>query len=637
MASTSRTAVLWRFDEPDVGVQPRDEARNIDDLVPVAGTAPAVTDAFLGPGRQFAATQAFRGAELVAHATRLRRNMALEAVLSFEAGKIADGTYTIVARGRSGSAPERRLFGLRLETASGVVTLRMFWERAGGGQATVPGAAFIVPGTTGQPFFYVAAVRRWVSTVDVLVDYYVNGQLVETTSSAHGDIVDGDGGTITVGCRGDGTGGYEHYFIDILDEVRISCDDRTAEEIRQTYRQIFGYPRHSYETMLALLPPGQAWSRDPASAVQRELMVEADALGLPWGLAQELGDDFLPDRATKTLTRWEAVTRLAPGPLETYASRRARVVGHLRKIHGYSRDKIRQAVYRLLDVDLDDVALLENSNHWSDDFADAAVDGRWFQEPNDGTILEASGVLKLAIQVGDDARWTATMRRAVACRLALVGRQPQGAYGARVSQEYEVIAHMDGRTLVNGAECGIFLLDKVTEDAHLFGVRHAGGAPFMFHKRIKAGVLTGPTSLGTSPVDSYSDFWLRIRQLETGNLDLDYSLVGSDGPWTTLAAAQASITDPTNAGVFLQQDTAPAGAGSDVTWADWLVRTPQGRLVYQWYLYRDPGLGGAPDIAGAQLVVDRMKPAHTQGSVCQSDGFRCDDPYSLCDRDPLGA
>jgi uncharacterized protein YmfQ (DUF2313 family) len=61
------------------------------------------------------------------------------------------------------------------------------------------------------------------------------------------------------------------------------------------------------------------------------------------------------------------------------------------------------------------------------------------------------------------------------------------------------------------------------------------------------------------------------------------------------------------------------------------------REIFRFFVYRDPDLPGAYDIAGAQELIDDIKPVHTAGHAIESIDFLCDDPYSLCDRDLLGA
>jgi len=60
------------------------------------------------------------------------------------------------------------------------------------------------------------------------------------------------------------------------------------------------------------------------------------------------------------------------------------------------------------------------------------------------------------------------------------------------------------------------------------------------------------------------------------------------------------------------------------------------RQIYQFYVYRDPGLGGSWDLPAAQRLIEIMKPTHTRGTAIESIDFVCDDPESLTDRDILG-
>lgn len=61
------------------------------------------------------------------------------------------------------------------------------------------------------------------------------------------------------------------------------------------------------------------------------------------------------------------------------------------------------------------------------------------------------------------------------------------------------------------------------------------------------------------------------------------------------------------------------------------------RQIYQFFVYRDPGLGGTWDLPAAQRLIENMKPTHTRGTAIESIDFLCDDPESLTDRDLLGA
>lgn len=61
------------------------------------------------------------------------------------------------------------------------------------------------------------------------------------------------------------------------------------------------------------------------------------------------------------------------------------------------------------------------------------------------------------------------------------------------------------------------------------------------------------------------------------------------------------------------------------------------REIFRFFIYRDPAAPGDYYLESAQDLVNAMKPSHTAGHVIESTNFLCDDPYSLCDRDVLGA
>jgi len=65
-------------------------------------------------------------------------------------------------------------------------------------------------------------------------------------------------------------------------------------------------------------------------------------------------------------------------------------------------------------------------------------------------------------------------------------------------------------------------------------------------------------------------------------------------------------------------------------------------LEKQWFFLAAFGRAAAvaasvdDELVEEQALLDRLKPGHTQGVACFDD-FRCNDPYSLTDRDLLGA
>lgn len=61
------------------------------------------------------------------------------------------------------------------------------------------------------------------------------------------------------------------------------------------------------------------------------------------------------------------------------------------------------------------------------------------------------------------------------------------------------------------------------------------------------------------------------------------------------------------------------------------------REIYRFFIYRDPDISGTYFLDSAQELINKIKPTHTAGQVIESIDFLCDDAFSLCDRDLLGA
>lgn len=616
--ATGSTSILIGFNEP-AGLLPTDVAGGLLDLVvPATASEPARVEGVLGGARYFdGALRGYVALEKTVGQTKLHRTMSIEAVLHITASESL--TRTIVQRGKGDSAAERLLWALKINFVSGTTwSLQMAWQRASGAAATVPAANFTMPS---DGIVYVAAVRRWKSLTSVDVDYYVNGIPIGTINSAHGDIQDGDGGTTLVGLTFGGGVYLAGFFLDYLDELRVSSTELTAEDVEHQHRRLFLYAKHGGELLRALLPPGEAYSTDPTTIIQRELAVEGDGMGEGLAQLEELRQYFLPDRASRALDRWEQVTRLAPGPLDDMTARRKRVLGHLRKVWGYSRADIVKAVYQLLGLTEAQVEIVETSNTTKDT---AWIPGAYTQEPNAGTIA-GGGQLNTAYQIGDDATWTGSVRKAVALRKSI----PEAA-----ECEWTVYPDMGASALpANGDELCAFLFNFITGDAHLFGIRNDAGTKKFFQTTIIAGVLTR-TTYAAIPV---GDVYLRMKRLAAGTVDLQYNQTGLETAWTTVAAAAPSITGPTWAGMGVVDELTPAVSNVDVFWNWAHLYCPKTTRVFEWYVWADPALTATPDVVGAQQIIDRMRPAHTDGKVIRSKALLCDDPNNFLDRDPLGS
>lgn len=61
------------------------------------------------------------------------------------------------------------------------------------------------------------------------------------------------------------------------------------------------------------------------------------------------------------------------------------------------------------------------------------------------------------------------------------------------------------------------------------------------------------------------------------------------------------------------------------------------REIYRFFVYRNPALPGTYQLEAAQALVDAIKPTHTKGHVIESIAMIVDDPFSIVDRDIVGA
>jgi hypothetical protein len=454
-----------------------------------------------------------------------------------------------------------------------------------------------------------------------------------------GEIGEGFGGTTTVGYL-EFLGTAFGHFLDEIDWIRVSRIARSAEEIRQVYLRHFVLPQEAYETLRAYLPSGgvfgEVYSRDPDSIIQRELRVEADALATTLGKARELEDDFLPDRAWSTLARWERVCKVPSLPTDSLAVRRERVVAHLRKVFGFQVAEVKKAVAGPLQLPESQIEIVQFTNFAKDLFDGVAIAPSWWQEPNQGTIAISGGKVDLDAQVGDDARWNETVALPVRMRTAVPDDRSMEIYVALTPN------------LAADGGCGAFVMDR-SGNAHLFGLKRTAGVTNWWHRTIVPGVATSNT-VGTA-LGAGTVHWLRYRMRpDWSNCDiyratdptgLPWEPNGQHFPWITEFSNVPTIGAPNSqvwAGVFVFGDAASLASAIGVDVLSWALYCPYSEDVFRWYVFRDPAISPTNyDESGAQVVIDRIAPAHTIGTVVKAKTVLCDSPFSRCDREPLGA
>lgn len=631
-----RTAALINFHEINDEVRPLDLVGGLEALADDPGSTPAlampaVAQALLGRGRLFVAGAGLVASEAVAGQTLILRDCSIRTVLAYDISQASVGQRsTIIARGLRGSAAERILYGLELVKASDTeATLRMRWQEAGGVDAAVGGVTF----APSYCFVHLVAVRRVYDPTTVSVTYYLNGRLLGSEVVSAGDIGNGDGGTMTVGCAGDGSGGYGDHFFGVLDCVAVESDAMAPDEVLQEYRRLAVHQPNGYRMVRGSLPPGKTYTTDPDSLVQRWLMAEGDALGLALASGEQTREAWLPDRAFGgALEDWERVLVMPPQGGDRVEDRQARITHHLAKEHGLYEAAILDSLEEPLGLDSADIDVLTFGAEVSDDFSSTNLNTHiWGVWSGNGSVAQASGVLTIAATAAD-IRWNGRGRLAPFLYYSIPSRKmPVGTDPVLVSQLVE-LAELDavGATalvklagLTHGVNlgasdmAGVAFYNPLTGDVTVAGLYDDAGTVKLAIWSYEAGV-EGAVAVIESPL-SDDPVWLRVEYLGDGLYDVQTSSVGESGPWDE-PLELAGIDAPVALGPVVVSRA--SSSTCDVDFDDLRVFAPNGSRALNWYAYRDPADPGTYDLDHAKRVIDREGPAQMYANAIDLQEFQ---------------
>ena len=187
----------------------------------------------------------------------------------------------------------------------------------------------------------------------------------------------------------------------------------------------------------------------------------------------------------------------------------------------------------------------------------------------------------------------------------------------------------------NNTEVGVWVGDKSLGNYLLLGLKQDGVFKVVTESFI-AGVsqgLVAQVALGANP----AAIWLHLSQategFSAGQWVPKWSTVG---PFTTVSTGAAiTFTNQIHwSGLYLRGQPV---AGTVADFDDFILWTPNGTRPFNAYVFRDPGLGGQPDLEAAHSVIHEIKHAFTHATIITSRAVLCDDPGSGCDRGPMGA
>lgn len=623
----------------------RDKCRGLDDLSAPAGCdLPMKGVGIIGRAAIFdpSIPTAMQALDRIPGGSLHSRDMTIKAIVSWDIAAQDDygSPGAIVARGLGTSTVEYMAFALELvvvDAAARTGSVRMLWHDTAGVLKTQTGAEFIVPSAT--EFFLLTVTRRWVSLDEVVIRYYANDLLLGEVTSGDGDIAGSVDAMLVVGSRYSGAA-YDHFFAGMLDELALANYEMAPEEIGSTWTRIGSLQPDGYRQMLDLFQPGLPISDDPTSRVQTDIRAMGVAIGFADGLVENMRQNMMPDRAYgAVLRRWEGITKQPATPGDSLDTRRARVIGHIRKRDGVSPPGVADALKDLLDVEVENVEVIAFDNTQRDDFAALEYE-RWRARPEtDWDVI--GGELRVQAAAGSFP-WDADMRGGGAKSSLIAVEPPRAVVGASPVNQIAMVASMDPHTLPANSEAGLVLWDWPNHDVLFFGLRNVAGSFKVGYQRYRDGVALDATwqILATT---SLAKHWFLIRPpsaaFSGAAEDQDYDLC-----YSTVGIAEANLTSVTRtwarrlgwAGCYFRTFAATAGA-ADARFGAFAFRNGLGSRPFYWYAYRNPSHPGAPDLTGAEAVLRRMRHAFTQAHVITQLSVLTDDPACLTDRTPLGA
>lgn len=633
--------VLIRFDETDAAALPSDSAGNLLDMGLSPGFSPGLAQSTIVPGVTGSARHfdAGIGSGMMARdrtpgTTLATRDVTVQAiakwVASDQAGYGTTGVLVTRGAGIGSSLPgasETTSFALMFSTFTAALAvlpagqgrMHFTWEEVGGSFREDTGAIFVSP----IGFTLFTATRRWVSPTSVIMRYYVGDVLIGETTSTNGNIGGGTTGTTAIGTVPQApTQNFGRTFCGDLDELLIVRREMCAEEIENTWLRLTKYQPSGTQLFIEMHDDGFPMSRDSSSDIQLDTRMIGQALGYAASTAENLRANFLPGRAYgQTLEQWEQAVAVTPKPAQSLDQRRARVLARLQQRNGASPTGITQAIGDLLDLPANTpLQYIAFDNTWLDDFTTLNL-LRWDLTPT-ACATAVSGKLHFAPGTGTFTALNGGWRTAA----ATVSRSNEFA---TYSGEH-ALAKLTMTTPQSGCEAGVFFSNRQTNDHLLLGLRDTAGTFEVFTESFIGGVSQGAFSqglLGGNP----SSIWLHLYQ-EASVWKAAFSVTsrttGYFGPFTILHPGMVHW-----AGCYLRSTGAIAAAVADFD--DFTLRTPDGNRPLVAYVYRNPAYAGAPDIDGAESVLQGIAHAYTEVHLIQSLAFRADiDPT---DTVPMGA
>jgi hypothetical protein len=622
------TIIQLRLRERATGLHISDAAGGVEDMKGDTGATPdlelpTVVDGCTGPARRFT-TDKGATADDIGSAALQEKDLSIQTLIKYDvSGQDTIGTAGIVIA--CDSAWQLQLDVLSV--ALGIGSMRLGWAAVSQPDPDIAGAAAQAFAVVDDGYLLLTVTRHWYSASSVRVRYYVNDWLAGEVTSTYGDIDGNAADPVTVGCRPNGAD-YEYFLAADVDGILVADHEMSIEEIRQTYRRIAVHQPEGRLLVRPMLPPGTAYSIDPDSGIQAELIVEGDGLGAFYSKNQELREDYAPDRAWSMLEDWERVCRLPPGPLDTTETRRNRIVSYLRTCHGYAEPDIKTALADVLDIASDDLEILNYTNRYVDAFATALAD-YWLEVSPAGGVSSVAGMAHFITNSGADARWESRddTNGPTYLVMPIDGDLRDGDPSEGCDTQVKVVSTL-ASNFDNGNYIGLFAYN-LAGDLLFFGWRKSGGT---VERGYRVYTAAGGWQAWNQEAVVSPPGYIRMRFDGSDDWTLFYHATDPDDD-----SASSSITGidlPLNVGIMNMTDVASNPSATQVDVDEWRAFMPNGLRVFNWYAYADPALSGSPDFDGARAIIEGIKPADSQAGATATIYVEADDTDAGADEAP---
>ncbi len=626
--------IFLRLDERDTAIRPTDAAGSLLELEAASvylasGTVPPIVDGVTGPARSFGgavAQHGFATKDRVSGSTLFARDVSVQAILTFDEA-LASGINpgTIIARGLGTTAAEYHAYALEIRLVTvGVAELRWLWQDSAGVLKTQVGGHF----QTSTDFVMLTATRRWISSSEVLLRYYLADELLSEVLSADGDIGGGTTAVTSIGTRFVGAGATR-WFGGKIDQLRVLDRELAHEEIAMTWRRIVEIQPNTVQLVKDCWPPGMPISASDSSRVQRENLIIGNALGYAAAQAENVRANIYPTRAYgSVLEDWEEIMKSPRKLADDIDTRRRRVVGRFRQELGNSVPGLNKALEELSSTSPSNLATYAFDPTTGDAWATLNTK-RWRHTP--------------------PAQWTinANMLRGTSAGFRrsfpdwYTSLQALGGYGKNALIATKIVPN----TLADTGEAGVMLLDMGHNSCVAIGYRNDAGTYRIVREEIIGNVPQGATVIATLG-GAIVPVWIILEHLGpdpvTGSntFRVRHSTTSATAGFTTTDFVAESIRGVPDAPIgwagFYERTFGVIAANVIVDFDDTSVRAPFGDRAFHFYTYRDPALSGTPDMVGGNLVVQGLKHAFNVAAFVSTLEAKYDSTDTTYEGPPMG-